>query len=105
MTRALLRGAVREETNEACAAFGIEERVGRNEETGIYPENRQAVMVFRAMSNQWHSGMGRREGLRYEVLPVIEDRLGVKKKHRADLFQALQVMEGEALKVWAERGA
>lgn len=47
--------------------------------------------------------MGGREGLRYEVLPVIEERLGVKKKQKADLFAALQVMEGEALRVWAAK--
>lgn len=57
------------------------------------------------MSTQWHSGMGGREGLRYEVLPVIEQRLGVKKKQRNDLFWALQIMEGEALRVWGEQRA
>ena len=75
------------------------------EQTGVdvYPENIQALQVFQAMWTQWHSGMGGREGLRYEALPVIEDRLGVKKKEKADLFWALQVMEDEALKVWAEQ--
>lgn len=103
VTRALLRGAVRDDTDEAAAAFGIEAPQQQLEETGVYPENWQAVQLFSAMGNQWHSSMGGREGLRYEVLPVIEAWMGIKKKDRADLFSALQVMENEALSVWAEQ--
>jgi hypothetical protein len=99
----LLRGAVRDDTDEAAAAFGIEAPQQQPEETGVYPENWQAVQLFSAMGNQWHSSMGGREGLRYEALPVVEQRLGIKKKHSADVFAALQVMEREALSVWAER--
>lgn len=83
--------------------LGLTEDDLEEQHCDVYPENWQAVQVFIAMSTQWHSGMGGREGLRYEVLPVLEDRLGIKKKHRAEVFGALQVMEREALSVWAEQ--
>ena len=74
-----------------------------DDDCDVYPENWQPAQVFIALLTQWHCNMNGREGLRYEVLPVVEERLGIKRKHRTDLFQALQIMEGEALEIWAEQ--
>ncbi len=38
-------------------------------------------------------------GLRYEAVPPIFELQGIKKKHRAELFTALRIMETEALSV------
>lgn len=38
-------------------------------------------------------------GLRYEAIPPTLALLGIKKKHRAELFAALRIMETEALTV------
>lgn len=99
-------GAV--ETREALQAFGLPadlvEEGGREPEViGIYPENWLPYAVFSALATQWQQGMGGPGGLKYEVLPVVEERLGVKKKRRADVFTALRVMEDEVLKVFSER--
>ena len=48
--------------------------------------------------------MGGAVGLRYEALPLVMQAAGVKKKARAELFEALRIMEDEALKVFREHG-
>lgn len=47
--------------------------------------------------------MGGPVGLDYVALPVVEKRLGVKKRERADVFAALQVMENEALRIMTKK--
>lgn len=60
------------------------------------------MQVFMAMQTQWRIGMGGATGLDYSVLPVVEDRLGVPKKRRAECFKGLQMIEREVLSVWSE---
>lgn len=55
------------------------------------------------MSGQWRVGMGGPVGLDYVALPVVEKRLGVKKRDRSEVFTALQVMENEALRIMAKK--
>lgn len=89
-------------------ALGIppEMRQGIVESAGvveIWPENLQPFEVFRAMLSQWRHGFNGPTGLDYAALPIVEQRLGVKKRDRADIFAAVQVMESEALAEWSKR--
>lgn len=73
------------------------------EDFGVWPENWQTVEVFAAMGTQWNrDAHGRKCGLRYEVLPTVEPRLGVKKSRRAGVFRNLRIMEVAALDLWSK---
>lgn len=69
-------------------------------DVGIWPENWQAWEVFAAMATQWRVSVGMsgaiHHGLDYAALPVVEQRVGVKKRQRADTFARLRVMESAA---------
>jgi len=73
------------------------------DELGIWPENWPVLRVFLAMQTQWRMGMAGPTGLDYSALPVVEGRLGLGKKTQRRVFPALQIMEGEALKVFSEK--
>lgn len=60
-----------------------------------------AVELFKGLRTQWQvvatvAGLWH-EGLRYEALPVVEQRLGI--QATADTFRALQVMEIEGRRI------
>lgn len=63
----------------------------------MWPENRQATLVFLAMSTQWRSGFNGPTGLDYGVLPEVWKRLRVPKKKRDRVFDDLRVIEAGAL--------
>jgi hypothetical protein len=69
-------------------------------DVAVWPENWTAWEVFAAMATQWtiSTGMGGAvyHGLNYVALPVVEARIGVKKRQRADTFARLRVMEAAA---------
>lgn len=71
--------------------------------TDIWPENALAFDVFCRCRSQWFIGPGGPTGLRYESLPFIFKMAGVPKKKYKDLFQAVQVMESEALRIMINR--
>lgn len=54
------------------------------------------IELFSALQTQWTLGPRGPCGLRYEVLPVVLDLLGIR-GDRAELFAGLRVMEGEVL--------
>jgi hypothetical protein len=60
------------------------------------------------MATQWQisAGMGGAvyHGLNYTALPVVEQRLGVKKRQRADTFARVRVMEAVARQELNNRG-
>ena len=66
----------------------------------VWPENLTAACVFFAMGTQWRisSGMAGAvwHGLDFNVLPMVEARLGVKRSERQDLFIRLQTMQAAA---------
>lgn len=70
-------------------------------DVAVWPENWTAWEVFSAMATQWRISVGMGgaayHGLNYTALPVVEARVGVKKKQRADTFARLRVMEAAAL--------
>lgn len=71
---------------------------------GVWPENWQAVEVFCAMGTQWNKGVnGAGTGLRYEALPVVEQRLGIARAQRAAVFQGVRIMERIALDLMSRR--
>lgn len=56
------------------------------------------------MGTQWNKGMnGAGTGLRYEALPVVEQRLGVARAQRAAVFQGVRIMERVALDLMSRR--
>lgn len=69
----------------------------------VYPENWLALTVFLALQTQWRTGPAGAVGLDYAVLPLVEQRIGVQRSKRRDVFAALQVLEGEVLTAWRER--
>ena len=69
-----------------------------------YPDNWQALHVFRALATQWRvSESGYVSGLRYEVVPGVMSMMGIKKKDRAELFNSLREMEDEALNLFNKK--
>lgn len=63
----------------------------------VWPENVQAVLVFRAMQTQWLVAANGRYGLNYAVLPVVEQRLKVPPEDIDQVFTDLRVLEASAL--------
>ena len=53
-----------------------------------------------ALSTQWRRRPdGSACGLDYAVLQIVEDRLGIRRRHRRALFAGLQLAESELLKL------
>ncbi len=67
----------------------------------VLPENRQAVRLFGAVMHPWrHAGMsGTATGLWYESLESVMRMRQVAEDDRPGLFDQVQIMEGEALRV------
>lgn len=76
--------------------------MGEEDEGGLWPENELVVGLFVLMHGQWRCGPGGPIGFDYGVLPRMEHEAGVPKAKRSETFQALRVMEDEALKYFAE---
>ena len=77
---------------------------GRAEDFGLWPENRRAVRVLALMATQWRvSAMGGYVGLDYNVLPFVLRAAGIGKKHEADAFAGLQILEREVLSLMADK--
>jgi hypothetical protein len=66
----------------------------------VWPENLTAARVFFAMGTQWRTSSGVNgivwHGLDFNVLPIVEARLGVKPDEQQDLFIRLQTMQSAA---------
>lgn len=73
------------------------------QEVSIWPDNWQAFEVFAAMQTQWRSGMNGATGLDYAALEPVMRLQGVQKRERAEVFEAVRLMEGEALAVMRDR--
>lgn len=90
---------------QAMGAPSVMKTAIKTQETEIYPENLLPFRAFTSLQTQWHSGgMGGRSGMIYSEVYKWMDEQGItKRKKRQDTMWAVQVMEGEALKVWAEK--
>lgn len=86
--------------NDDSAALGF--RVVRDEdeeqETWVWPENAEAVLLFETMRTQWvfEPFSGRRIGLRYETIQPTMELLGLDGDKR-ELFTGLRIMEAAVM--------
>ena len=106
----MLQGAPsRRDTDEACAAFGIDpQRLGGPEATDntegfdLWPEHACPVAIFIRMAGQWRMGPGGPIALDYGALPVVYKALRLKPSQQRAAFEPLREMEAEALRWFAE---
>ncbi|MCD4504757.1 DUF1799 domain-containing protein [Chromobacterium piscinae] len=68
----------------------------------LLAEGLPAWRVWNAMQTQWRVGPAGAYGLDYAVLPVVETRCG--EALDSGLFDALQAMEREALRLMSGKG-
>lgn len=62
-----------------------------------WPENQRAVDLFSTMQTQWRVGINGREGLDYNVLFRLMDRLKLSDAEHDDLFADVRHMEAAVL--------
>ena len=74
-----------------------------SDEFEIWPDNWLPVEVFISMGTQWRTGMAGPTGLDYGVLPDVMPLRGVPKAERAEVFDWIRMMEGEALDQMREK--
>lgn len=79
----------------AALGFTLEEVMSGDVE--VWPDNRQTVNVFIAMSTQWRTGSAGAIGLDYGALPSVMEMLGVDAADRPEVFDGLRLMEDAAL--------
>jgi hypothetical protein len=68
----------------------------------VWPDNLPAVNVFVALSTQWRTGFSGATGLDYTAVPVVLRLQQLPRSDWPDTFDALRVLEGEALAVMRE---
>lgn len=73
------------------------------EEEGCWPDNWLPLQVFAALGTQWNVGMSGAVGLRYESVEPVMRMMEIKRGDRAELFEALRIMESAALEVMREQ--
>lgn len=71
----------------------------------LFEDNVQSATVFQRMGTQWRrAGMdGIRTGLDYNVVEMVMRRCGVPPGKRNQVFEDVQTMESETLKVDVEK--
>lgn len=69
----------------------------------VWPENKQAVLVFLRLRTQWRDGMNGPTGLDYGALPEIWRRTKTPPMDRDAVFSDLQVLEAAALTAMSKR--
>ena len=57
--------------------------------------------MFRGMMTQWRTGMNGPTGLDYATLPAMLRLYEVPDAQHRDVFEAIRVLEDEALTIWA----
>lgn len=70
--------------------------------SGIWPDNWPAVRVFGAMGTQWRTGVAGATGLDYSALQAVYRLTETPEVDQPEIFDALQIMEDEALKAMQE---
>ncbi len=69
----------------------------------LWPDNVQAVHVFRRMLTQWNvAGFGGFVGLRYESMRIVLDVCGVEREQWPEVVDCVQLMERHALSLLNE---
>jgi hypothetical protein len=88
---------------ERIAAFGMTLEDFEEPPLPVWPENRQAAIVFMAMQTQWIAGGMGFTGLNYAALDEVWRRLRVRRRERDAVFGDLQRIEVAALNTMHER--
>lgn len=103
--RAVLEGPPDAAALQASAqAFGLIIDLPEVEPLPVWPEHWPALRLFMALQTQWRLGpTGRPCGLIYEVLPMVEARLGISAPAALRAFPFLQQLEVYALQWFRER--
>lgn len=70
----------------------------------VWPENAEAVVVFRKLRTQWNVvAMVGRVGLQYDAFWALVERLKIPEDRQLEVFGAVQVMEQAVLEMSAEK--
>lgn len=99
VARALYAGGAKPEQDSLVARLSAQIGMADEESGACWPDNWTALQVFAALRTQWNVGMGGAVGLRYEAIEPVMRMMCVEHKERAALFEALRIMENEALQV------
>lgn len=68
----------------------------------IWPENYEAFCVFSRCGTQWTVGSGGMVGLNYPSVWGICKLLGIQPEDESSVFDSIQILEREALRVVRE---
>lgn len=85
------------------AAFGFQPEDLGDAGVDILPDNVMAVNAFIAMTTQWRVGANGATGFDYTALPVVFRLQQIPRKDHSDTFEAVRVMEAEALAYFGEQ--
>lgn len=90
---------------QALAAMGLQmEQDLEPEHIDCFPDNWQALHVFRALARQWRiAHNGHALGLEYGPIPGVLQMMGIKPQDHAQMFADLRDMEDEAMALFRER--
>lgn len=69
----------------------------------VWPDNWPAVSLFVSLATQWRVGPGGATGLDYAALPFVLRIQRIPRADWSDAFDALRVMEIEALNIMREK--
>lgn len=64
----------------------------------VWPENWLPFQVFSGSATQWRVGAGGATGLDYLAVDWVMGMLKVPEEDRLDVFQAVRILESEALR-------
>lgn len=74
-------------------------------ELEVFEDNLLPARVFQRMGTQWTVDSGAQIGLRYEALPIVMRYSKVKPEEEEQVFEDVQAMEDEAIRVFTEKRA
>lgn len=92
-----------EASDAELAAWGLQRSDYADKATEVWPENWPTYALWSRICNQWRVGMAGAVALDYGVLFHELDRAGLDPDTYDERFRDIQVIESEALTVFAER--
>ncbi len=92
-----------EASDAELAAWGLQRSDYADKATEVWPENWPTYALWSRICNQWRVGMAGAVALDYGVLFHELDRAGLDAEEYDERFRDIQVIESEALTIFAER--
>ncbi|AVS91394.1 hypothetical protein C8246_05790 [Paracidovorax avenae] len=92
-----------EASDAELAAWGLQRSDYADKVTEVWPENWPTYALWSRICNQWRVGMAGAIALDYGVLFHELDRAGLDGDDYDERFRDIQVIESEALTIFAER--